>query len=143
MIWWLLQNFIVTSVLAGCAWMICRIVRPGPAMQHALWLVILVKLVTTPLLPWPWAVEDLVNRAGLKETIVRNSFIAAEPEQVARGTASKANNVDVPGRNTEAPIPPGELLLLVVASVWLTGSGLFIVVQAEKLRLILALLRGA
>jgi beta-lactamase regulating signal transducer with metallopeptidase domain len=142
MIWWMLQDFIVTAVLAGCVWMICRIARPSPAMQHALWLVLLIKLVTPPVFPWPWAVEDLIARAGLRETIVGNSFIAAQPGVVSRETAMKSKNV-VAGKENGAPIPAGEFLLLVVASVWLTGSGLFVFVQTEKVRGVLALLKGA
>lgn len=143
MIGWMLQNFIVTAVLAGCVWMTCRILRPGPAMQHALWLVLLIKLVTPPILPWPWAVEDLITRAGLKETIARNSFIAAETGYVAHETAMKSKDTVAPGRETGAPIPPGELLLLVAASIWMTGGGLFIFVQIEKVRGVLALLKGS
>jgi beta-lactamase regulating signal transducer with metallopeptidase domain len=143
MIWWMLQNFLVIALLAGCVWMICRIARPGPAMQHALWLVLLIKLVTPPVLPWPWAVEDLIAGAGLKETIVGSSFIAAQPGVVARETAMKPNDSVVPEKEKGAPIPAEELLLLVAASVWLTGSGLFIFVQAEKVHVIRALLKGS
>jgi beta-lactamase regulating signal transducer with metallopeptidase domain len=123
--------------------MICRIARPGPAMQHAVWLVLLIKLVTPPVFPWPWAVEDLITRAGLRETLGGSSFIAAQPGYVARETAMKSKDALAPETGAGDPIPAGEFLLLVVASVWFTGSGLFIVVQTEKVRRVLALLKEA
>src|SRR5215471_9658743 len=92
MIGWMLQNFIVTAVLAALVWLACRILRPGPAMQHALWLVLLIKLVTPPVFPSPWTVEDLVSRVGLNEIIIRNSVLAAPPEVVAREIGMNSND---------------------------------------------------
>ena len=143
MIWWMLQTFIVTTVLAGCVWFICRIARPSAAMQHALWLVLLLKLVTPPVFPWSWAVEDLITRAGLRETLARNSLIAAEPGHVAREAAMKSKDSLALKSSTEAPIPASEVLLLLFASVWFTGSGLFIFVQTQKVRGVLALVKEA
>jgi hypothetical protein len=57
MIGWMVQNFVVTAILAGCVWAVCRIGRIGPVGQHALWLVLLVKLITPPLVAWPWAIS--------------------------------------------------------------------------------------
>jgi hypothetical protein len=61
MIWWMLQNFVVTAILAGVVWAVCRIGRIGPVGQHALWLVLLVKLITPPLVSWPWAISHAVS----------------------------------------------------------------------------------
>jgi beta-lactamase regulating signal transducer with metallopeptidase domain len=112
-------------------------------MQHALWLVLLIKLVTPPVFPWPWAVEDLITRAGLRGTLAGTALIAAEPGYVAPETAMNARGIVASDGGTGTPIPADEFLLLVVASVWLTGSGLFIFVQTEKTRWVLALLRKA
>jgi len=143
MIWWMLQTFIITAVLAGCVWMLCRIVRPGPAMQHALWLVLLIKLVVPPVFPWPWAVEDLLGRAGMGATLSRSSFIAAEPQPNAGETLRKAKDAPALNRGADAPIPAVEVLWIVVASVWFAGSALFIAVQTEKVRRVLTLLNDA
>src|SRR5436305_9670392 len=54
MLWWLAQNAVVAAMLAGVEALICRFGRLRPAVRHALWLVVLLKLVTPPLVSWPW-----------------------------------------------------------------------------------------
>jgi hypothetical protein len=58
MAWWLFQNVIVTAGLALIVAAVCRTGRIGPVGRHALWLVVLVKFVTPPLVVWPWAAPD-------------------------------------------------------------------------------------
>ena len=65
MLWWLLQNTIVAAVLAVGVLLVCRWRRIGPAGRHLLWLVVLVKLVTPPLVSWPWAVPRWDARVGV------------------------------------------------------------------------------
>jgi beta-lactamase regulating signal transducer with metallopeptidase domain len=71
MLWWLLQNTIVAAVLAAGVLLVCRWRRIGPAGRHLLWLVVLVKLVTPPLVSWPWPVprsdERISWRAGRRQ----------------------------------------------------------------------------
>ncbi len=50
MVWWLVQTTSVAAVLALIVAAFCRIFRPGPAVRHALWLLVLLKLVTPPLI---------------------------------------------------------------------------------------------
>ncbi|HEV2947399.1 MAG TPA: M56 family metallopeptidase, partial [Gemmataceae bacterium] len=59
MVWWLLQNALVATVLAGMVALVCRLARPGPAVRHALWLVVLIKLIAPPIVYWPWTAESL------------------------------------------------------------------------------------
>src|SRR5947209_10598868 len=59
MLWWLAENTVFAAILAGFVVLICRCFRPGPAVQHALWLVVLVKLLTPPLIEWPWALPGI------------------------------------------------------------------------------------
>jgi beta-lactamase regulating signal transducer with metallopeptidase domain len=55
MIWWLTETTLVAAALAGAVALLCRRLRPRPAVRHALWLVVLLKLLTPPLLAWPWS----------------------------------------------------------------------------------------
>src|SRR5947209_19076862 len=55
MLWWLAENTLLAAVLAGLAVLVGRLGRLGPATRHALWLVVLLKLLTPPLLAWPWS----------------------------------------------------------------------------------------
>jgi len=53
MLWWLIETTLVSAALAGAVALLCRRLRPRPAVRHALWLVVLVRLLTPPLLTWP------------------------------------------------------------------------------------------
>src|SRR3954469_8475769 len=63
MLWWTFQNLVIASVLAALVWLACRSGRVGPVGRHALWLVVLIKLLTPPLVVWPWAVHDPIGLA--------------------------------------------------------------------------------
>src|SRR5262245_8102512 len=56
---WLAQNALLAGILAGFVALACRLGRFGPAVRHALWLLVLLKLVTPPLVEWPWKVPLL------------------------------------------------------------------------------------
>ena len=53
MLWWLLQNTVTAALLAGVVCALCRLGRFRPAVRHALWLVVLLKLLTPPVVVWP------------------------------------------------------------------------------------------
>src|SRR5205823_5781308 len=55
MLEWLLLHTVTVGLLAGLVAALCRCRRLPPAAQHLLWLVVLVKLLTPPVLAWPWA----------------------------------------------------------------------------------------
>src|SRR5947209_18391534 len=59
MLWWLVQNALTTCVLAGLVDILCRVGRFRPCVCHVLWLVVLVKLLTPPLVQWPWPLPSL------------------------------------------------------------------------------------
>ncbi|MDX9973421.1 MAG: M56 family metallopeptidase [FCB group bacterium] len=56
MLWWLIQNALGAAVLAGGAALLSQAARLSPPARHALWLVVLVKLLAPPLPLWqcPW-----------------------------------------------------------------------------------------
>ena len=64
MLWWLLQNALVATVLAGLVALFCRFARPSPAVRHALWLIVLIKLMAPPIVYWPWSAESLWRPIG-------------------------------------------------------------------------------
>ena len=49
MVWWTAQNLVIASLLAAGVWVLCRVKRIGPTARHAMWVVVLVKLLTPPL----------------------------------------------------------------------------------------------
>jgi beta-lactamase regulating signal transducer with metallopeptidase domain len=56
MLWWFAETTLVAAALAAVAALAPRLRPLGPATRHALWLVVLIKLMTPPLLSWPWPV---------------------------------------------------------------------------------------
>jgi beta-lactamase regulating signal transducer with metallopeptidase domain len=58
MLWWLAQTTVMAAALAGLVALVCLLGRLRPAVRHALWLVVLVKLLTPPGVAWPWPLPD-------------------------------------------------------------------------------------
>src|SRR5436305_7327966 len=58
MLWWTFQNAIVTALMAALVWLAARPLRLSPAARHALWLLVLLKFLTPPLVAWPWAISN-------------------------------------------------------------------------------------
>jgi beta-lactamase regulating signal transducer with metallopeptidase domain len=143
MIWWMAQNFVMTAVLAGCVWAICRIRRVGPAAQHALWLVLLVKLITPPVVSWPWALsrESVVAPASVPPPQPNPASRIAVPPSTT-GTAAQQ-----PGHRTEAATRHSDWiegwLLPTMVSVWLSGGAFFVLLQGGRIRRMLRLLRAS
>ncbi len=55
MLLWMTEATCVASALALVAFVIGRLRSTGPAVRHALWLIVLIKLVIPPVIAWPWA----------------------------------------------------------------------------------------
>ncbi len=51
---WLIVHTAVTAAMALVAAAACRWLRLSPAARHLLWLVVLIKLLTPPVVCWPW-----------------------------------------------------------------------------------------
>ena len=64
MAWWLFQNVVITTALAALVAAACRAFAIGPVARHALWLVVLVKFVTPPILALPFALPDPLGLAA-------------------------------------------------------------------------------
>ena len=52
---WVILHTAGTVLLALVVPVLCRCHRLGPAARHALWLLVLLKLLTPPVISWPWA----------------------------------------------------------------------------------------
>ncbi|HEX3446732.1 MAG TPA: M56 family metallopeptidase, partial [Isosphaeraceae bacterium] len=111
MLVWFAETSLIAVVLAAVAMVAGRWTRLGPGARHALWLVVMIKLVTPPVVSWPWA----VSLASPPHEV------AASPE--AKGRASK----DVLGASLDASRSkdlslPVTTHLLVVPAAWADSS---------------------
>ena len=57
MLLWFAETTLVAGVLAALAIVGGRLRRIPPSARHALWLVVLIKFLTPPLVCWPWAID--------------------------------------------------------------------------------------
>jgi beta-lactamase regulating signal transducer with metallopeptidase domain len=56
---WLLSHSAIVLLLSLVVLAVCRWLRPCPAVRHALWLLVLLKLLMPPFVSWPWALPVL------------------------------------------------------------------------------------
>ena len=57
MLLWFAETTIVAAILALVAIAASRLRPIAPSVRHALWLVVLIKFITPPLVSWPWAID--------------------------------------------------------------------------------------
>lgn len=62
MLIWLAQNAVASAALAALVLIACLFCRRRPAVQHALWLLVLLKLLTPAWFIWPWSLEQACGR---------------------------------------------------------------------------------
>jgi beta-lactamase regulating signal transducer with metallopeptidase domain len=63
MLGWCVETILVAGGLALVATLASRLRSIGPTLRHLLWLVVMIKLATPPLVSWPWATSWLfLNR---------------------------------------------------------------------------------
>lgn len=110
MMTWLIQAVLLNAMLAGmlafAAWLIGRNGR-RPALAHAVWVLVLVKLVTPPLVRWP--VELDVDHGGVIASVLeRSEAEAANPESPPSLRPAAESVAASPGRVPAAAVEPRE-----------------------------------
>src|SRR4030095_11657287 len=89
MTWWLFQNLVIRAALAPIVAPICRTTRIGPVARHALWVLVLLKFVTPPLVVWPWAAPDPFRLAAVER-------VAVVPVPVVSGAVTLVDDASAP-----------------------------------------------
>ncbi len=80
MAWWFFQNAVVTAILACGVLVMCRFVRIGPVARHALWVLVLVKFVTPPIVRVAvGGARSARPGAGRSRLVSRQPGVAAAP----------------------------------------------------------------
>ena len=101
MAWWFFQNAVVTAILACGVLVICRFVRIGPVARHALWVLVLVKFVTPPIVEWPWAAPDPLGLAPVEVASQQESDVVPAPLMVPVETGSLPSS-EITSRRAES-----------------------------------------
>jgi beta-lactamase regulating signal transducer with metallopeptidase domain len=99
MLWWMVQTAVVSALLAAVVAVVCRIPRVSPAIKHALWLLVLLKLLTPPVAFYrlPRAVHDIGS------WMTPDTIHSAE-----RRESDKSINADFAPATIEFPVEQGD-----------------------------------
>jgi bla regulator protein BlaR1 len=81
-LWWLAHNTLFAAFLAVIVYLACRHLRLRPAVRHLLWLLVLVKLATPPILTWPWSPDWPTRLAVSQEPSNSASYALLENTNV-------------------------------------------------------------
>jgi beta-lactamase regulating signal transducer with metallopeptidase domain len=144
-----ITNALLATVLALVVWCVTRVLRQPPLVQ-LLWVLVLVKLVTPPLISIPWRFEQ----AATNETVVAQLTTGAtsrDNSELANehATFAEAPSIPIPKRVafadgngeifteiesagvTSTPAPFNWTLAL--TTIWLTGTLAWILIAAVRL----------
>jgi len=153
-----LSNTLLAAMLALAALAISRTFR-RPALSHALWLIVLLKLITPPL--WNVAVPlmpaEKAHKPPLPPTELSMPPAEVEPMQTASAEvdptattywidqreALEPTRRSIPAVAIAAPKPPPLNLKDWLMIIWVAGSGLCILIIALRVRRFTRLLRFA
>jgi len=138
---WLVQNTLVVALLVPVVLLVGRLWRFRPANQHLLWLLMLVKLLTPPLVNWPLpfglpvvAQADpaaLTSPAMPTESAATDALVAFEPSgpwwpaddaPPLAAPSEAAITVSVLPPPTPSQLEFSKLLPIALLGVWLTGA---------------------
>lgn len=151
MIEWIVQTFVVTTLLAVCMWGICRVRQVGPAWKHALWLVLMLKLIMPPLVNWPWTVHHSMGSFDPQTATHRQSpaTTTALPNDREGGLAEidPAAPAPIQIRSAKPPLVRSsaisDWLVPGIAAIWFAGFTIFAFIQIKRIRCLARLLRIA
>jgi beta-lactamase regulating signal transducer with metallopeptidase domain len=139
MAWWIFQNLVVTAAMALVVMLVCRAGRIGPVARHALWVLVLVKFVTPPLVVWPWAAPDPLGLAAIEARadtwtgpVTDAGALAADPIAGAAGGIVPSrtrhdDSADRPAAQIAASAWPWFL------GLWSAGSLLMLGIETTRL----------
>jgi beta-lactamase regulating signal transducer with metallopeptidase domain len=152
MTWWLFQNVVVTAVLAGAVALVCRTTRIGPVARHALWVIILIKFITPPVVVWPWAAPDPLGVAALDARVaaptvtapVAVESIAAIDTPTPTLAPSSEQPVTLTALSTSKPFTDAAAIAWPwLLALWIAGSVCRLVIEALRLARVARAVRGA
>ncbi|HEV8060491.1 MAG TPA: M56 family metallopeptidase, partial [Gemmataceae bacterium] len=157
MLWWLAHNTVTASILALAVMVMCRFWSFRPSIRHALWLVVLLKLIAPPLVAWPWnPLEALgiikpekpperVEFAEIRVVNLVDAPMADGPLKSYLFADSKTQPADeeIPelGASSDHPDRLG-ILQPVLLSLWGAGAACMLCVQLIRASRFRKLMRG-
>lgn len=122
---WLWSNSLVAAAMTLAVLAIARWLRPGPAVLHAMWLVVLLKLVTPPLfevaMPWPREAPAPASReATVLPPVDQAGAVPIPPADLRTEVLASTMAARLP-----KPAATGPDLRPVLYGLWAIGSVVF------------------
>ena len=149
-LWLLGQNAIIVALMLPFVLLTCRLFRNRPAVQHVLWVVVLLKFITPPIVSWPWTVEQMgeafwsipapgsVEQTAASPPIPERdglSNVSKIPGIPSDPGLGKASVIVDPG-DTPFPEPPTtwtSISVQAIAATWFLGVILSAVLQLRRI----------
>jgi beta-lactamase regulating signal transducer with metallopeptidase domain len=139
MAWWFFQNAVVTAILACGVLVMCGFVRIGPVARHALWVLVLVKFVTPPIVAWPWPAPDPLGLAPVdvasqqESDVVPGPFMASVESGIASSSEISARPAES-GNGFQASLPLAVWAWALGAVGLLVLEGIRVALLARRVR---------
>ena len=143
MAWWLFQNVVVTAALVAAVALVCRFGRIGPVARHALWVLVLIKFITPPLVVWPWVAPDPFGLAVAGAVSPALEPIALTREPLADViTRSPQPAVETVSRSVDTN-PPSRGVTFWLLAAWIAGSVCLLGIELLRLARLIRRVRAA
>jgi beta-lactamase regulating signal transducer with metallopeptidase domain len=141
-----LSNALVATLLAVLVAVVAPFCR-RPIVRHALWLLVLLKLITPPLLPlsisWPRTEVSAVVPEESPPTAIVIPSRAEAREPITTPAAADEPNPEAEAAPTVVSLTLADMWMPLVMAVWLSGSLIWWTLAAVRLRKFRRLLRQA
>jgi beta-lactamase regulating signal transducer with metallopeptidase domain len=135
LLWWLLQCSIVAALAIPIISAVCWFFRRRPAVQHALWAVVLLKLLSPPIIVWPWPVLDVLDSASYLAPDWNDTSIRRDVTAKAQIPTFTEASWIMPGWITSGEaLRTGAFISTVLFTVWLVGGVVFVARQLRRIR---------
>jgi beta-lactamase regulating signal transducer with metallopeptidase domain len=121
---WLLSHTLGVLLLLMAILAVCRWLRPGPTVRHALWLLLLLKLLMPPFVSWPWTLPVLP--AARPEPLL---VIHGEDMRLSLPKDNESASDETPAALPIQHVSPREVAVI----VWLCGGLVAAFVQLRRL----------
>lgn len=140
LLWWFGQNSLAALLMIPCVWLSCRLFRDSPAVQHLLWLVILVKFITPPIIVWPWSLDELRGIAWSQDTEYPAVSVHLPPTitkaESAETSPQSFDPIEVVSTDSVPAVPPVASIEIVSAQGEIAAASSEVIKVVEWSRLV-------
>lgn len=139
-----MTNAVIAMLLAILVWAVTRRMRQ-PAFVHLLWVLVLVKLITPPLLPIPWSVGPamaMTNRLAAAPAAIPAPPASPLPAELAPSdvvASAPVEIVEIPAkmptaiRPAASSPPPSINWVDWLGGLWLAGSAIWLLIAVRRM----------